>query len=565
MKWYSSLAISPSAWPEPMESVYQALPASVAAPSNARRPDISLADRLFMGAVVAIPRAERYGMVTWVKDAFRISRKSVYDIAARIHVGSGNADPQATASDAASPPVSPAESDVERHLIPRLILRMLLPGGMSYRPMRVCLREVFSQTRSLGYISELINRDGERAGQILTGLQWPDNPPELFLSRDETYFNARPMLLTVDPHSLVITGGHVEETADGESWAISLSLLLEGRGPLRVRISEDAASFYARSLTEAKLLLQEGGTECEFIVQKDVHHISDAANRVQGALDRPALKALGEMLRYERPSPRGGITVITNANRWLAAKKSADPLMALADDARFWIGSLHDAFEIVDLRSGEIRDFEINHWLLWETIKGLAKLDHPRTAKLVATITEQEPHLLTYMRWLDEQMPAWRSDCLTHFEHAELATLFERAAGRAWRLSRAVTNGHYRLRPAAERASVDLDALIGGDPVARELADRLIALLDSVVRTSCASENINSILKPLIWAHRYYPTRQSAQHFLNLFILWHCMRKFERGKRAGKSPFELAGVKVYTPDGRETTDWLEVLGYPAAA
>jgi len=43
------------------------------------------------------------------------------------------------------------------------------------------------------------------------------------------------------------------------------------------------------------------------------------------------------------------------------------------------------------------------------------------------------------------------------------------------------------------------------------------------------------------------------------------MRPFERGKRAGKSPFQIAGVRVFDPDGNETLDWLAALGYPAAA
>jgi hypothetical protein len=29
------------------------------------------------------------------------------------------------------------------------------------------------------------------------------------------------------------------------------------------------------------------------------------------------------------------------------------------------------------------------------------------------------------------------------------------------------------------------------------------------------------------------------------------------------SPYQYAGVKVYTADGRETLDWLEAIGYPA--
>jgi hypothetical protein len=42
-------------------------------------------------------------------------------------------------------------------------------------------------------------------------------------------------------------------------------------------------------------------------------------------------------------------------------------------------------------------------------------------------------------------------------------------------------------------------------------------------------------------------------------MLWHNMRVYERGKRAGKSPYRWAGVDP------GTDDWLELLGYPASA
>jgi hypothetical protein len=63
------------------------------------------------------------------------------------------------------------------------------------------------------------------------------------------------MQLTVDPHSLVITSGQVEETADGQGWAIQLTVLLAGYGPCHVRLAEDGATFYPGSLTEAQRLI----------------------------------------------------------------------------------------------------------------------------------------------------------------------------------------------------------------------------------------------------------------------------------------------------------------------
>ena len=56
------------AWPEPMESVYQRLPCHGGGVAGARRPDVDWPQRLFMSAVVAIPREQRYGAVSWIAD-----------------------------------------------------------------------------------------------------------------------------------------------------------------------------------------------------------------------------------------------------------------------------------------------------------------------------------------------------------------------------------------------------------------------------------------------------------------------------------------------------------------
>jgi len=564
---YQTATANAVAWPTPIEQIYQALPASGQTAPRSRRQDVSLADRLFIAALLHTPRDLRpHGIVSWAATVFRTSRQTLYDI--RDWVGSaviGPADTDSLRAELRAVQTPDRVNEAGPNRVARLILSLLFPGGMAYRPIQVGLHEALDTSRSIGFISGLLQRDGQRAGRILAALKWPDNTHELFLSRDEAYFSDRPMMLTVEPHSLAIKSGHVEDRADGQRWAISLVLDLAGLGPVRLQVSEDGASFYPLSLDLARGLLEAEGIDCQITVQKDVWHILDAATSLQAALDRAAQKALGKMLNYEHPTPAGGMLHLSQVRAWDKARQLAEPLMTLADQTRFWVDCLHDALEIVDLRSGEIRDFAINQWLLRHTIQALARLDHPRIAKLVNTLAEQEPELLTFMHWLDEHIGPWRADARDHFQEPELVLLFERAVARAWRLARAVDNGQVRLRPAARRAAAHLQALIGRDPVGRELADRLHGLLAAVVRTSCASETINAILKPLMWAHRHFPTRQAAANWLNLFILWHNMRPFQRGQRAGHSPFELAGVKVYTPDGRQTDDWLEALGYPRAA
>ena len=72
--------------------------------------------------------------------------------------------------------------------------------------------------------------------------------------------------------------------------------------------------------------------------------------------------------------------------------------------------------------------------------------------------------------------------------------------------------------------------------------------------STSAPENRGTFLR----ARQAFRNPETAQAYLNLLVLWHNMRSFQRGKRAGHSPFQWANI---TPG---TDDWLTLLGYPAA-
>ena len=94
---------------------------------------------------------------------------------------------------------------------------------------------------------------------------------------------------------------------------------------------------------------------------------------------------------------------------------------------------------------------------------------------------------------------------------------------------------------------------------ARRRRLELMHILDAAGHTSSLIECINGLLKSFLNNRRAFRHRETAQAYLNLFILWHNMRVYERGKRAGKSPYQWAGINP------GTDDWLELLGYPADA
>jgi hypothetical protein len=136
-------------------------------------------------------------------------------------------------------------------------------------------------------------------------------------------------------------------------------------------------------------------------------------------------------------------------------------------------------------------------------------------------------------------------------------TFFERTVARAWRVRQAVINGPPWRRAAAETRGL-VDLLVADQPSYRALADDLFAVLDGTAHASSLIETINGLMQAFLQARQAFHSLATAQAYLNLLVLWHNMRGFQRGKRAGKSPFQWAGIAT------SSADWLALLGYPAA-
>jgi hypothetical protein len=90
------------------------------------------------------------------------------------------------------------------------------------------------------------------------------------------------------------------------------------------------------------------------------------------------------------------------------------------------------------------------------------------------------------------------------------------------------------------------------------LAQQLLAILDGAGHTSSLVESINALLKRFLTSRQVFRNQQTLQAYLDLFVLWHNMRIFQRGKRCGRSPYQIAGIDP------GSTDWLHLLGFPAA-
>ena len=395
----------------------------------------------------------------------------------------------------------------------------------------------------MGYVSELLHRAGQRAGQILEHVDHSVLGP-VVQARDELFTSRDPNLLLVEPHSLVITGLYATADRDAETWGCALLLTQDRQVQIR-GLAEDGCIPYAASCRAAGL---------DTAIQKDVWHPLADALQVVMDIEREALRELTAAERLEKSwrkrwSESGFV-------EWAVTTERADRLLEQSAQLRFWRAMLWEAVELVDWRNGEIRDQAFNQWLWDESLAALQRLDHPRIRKLVERLQTQASELLTFLVGVEQPLADWQGRVAQHFTEPDWAALFQASVARLWRLEHAVRSGHPQFRAAAQRARQWVAEWIANDPTAQRLAEELITLLERTVRTSSAAETINSVLRPYLNGRRECTDLGSRQLFLNLFALWFNLHRFERGPRQGKSPYELAGIDL------ETNDWLTLLGFP---
>lgn len=528
-------------WPEALESVSQLLGGGESTGLAPKMPHLTMPDVLFIALVMALPRGYRpWGIVTWMAVMFRMSRPSVYALSRRTHARLLAPEVQ---EERLLPSTTVTLSD-ER--LKRIVLTAAFPGKIALRPMQKLLTEACDEERSLGWLSGLINEAGVRAGQVLE--QIDTSPPgTVIVVRDETFWHDHPILLVIDPMSSVILRAIVAPDCQADTWGIVL-LMCQDQGVTLGGLVEDMAKMYPKSQKEAGLKLD---------VQKDVWHLERDGGQVRKDLERLALAATKQVLKLEK----------TLLKAWDDALFEQKYMPAVAKEERLyeqhaaftnWFGHLCDALEVVDWRSGEIRDRETNGWLLEETLLAMEKIDQPRVQSWVKTLRRHQPNMLTYLDWLAAALAPYRRELAQLIDCPVEQMRFMRQIARDWRLKQAQINNQSQFNTAASSAQAEMEALLADSPLRQQMAQKLMKILDGAHRASSLIECINGLLKQFLLNRRWCPDPESLQRYLNLFTLWHNMRVYERGKRQGQSPYQLAGIDP------GSDDWLDLLGYTAA-
>ncbi len=550
MTLYTHIENLPVKWSEPIEETWHKLGSGADNPVASKMPHLNISDLLFIAAVVNIPRASRpWGVITWLADVFRISRVSVYAIGARIARGlQGPASPGGLVAPAPEPDQGPGQIvSVTPSRLARTILTATFPGNVSIRPTQQLVQEALGQSRSVGFISQLRLESGRKAGALLGQLDYSALGPVIVV-RDETFFQGYPILIIIDPVSTTVLWAQVCPDRQAATWAQALAQT-QAQGTCITGLIEDMARTYPKSQQLAGLK--------DVAVQKDPWHVQRDGARVRQYLERAAYQAMRKVLAVEEQLRQAWDAQVFEEQYvpWVHAEEQR---IAQHDSYAQCLEHLYDALELVDWRSGEIREPQTNAWLLEQVLTALEQLEPARIRKFVKTLRNHQKQLLTFLDWTARAMGPYRQQLQQHIAAPREQERFIRTVARWWRLRQAVINGQSHWQAAADATAAVVRDLIAADETRAALTTQLLHLLDAAGHTSSLVENINGILKSFLLSRQSFRNLETLQAYLNLFTLWHNMRVYERGKRQGSSPYQLAGIDP------GSDDWLELLGYPAS-
>jgi hypothetical protein len=471
--------------------------------------DLSKRVELALEMMQSIPERE-WGRVVELAHEYGVSRQFLYNLRDQARQGIGNA----LMAQRPGPRPDAGELVVDRESIQRAVTVLAMQKG-SIRDIQQGLGLLFGVERSVGYISETLQKIGEVAAAYNESLVVP--LPALG-EADEIFQDRQPCLTVVDGQSFLVLHLSPSETRDGTAWGLTF-LNLQERGVQFHDLASDGAGGIQAGMREAKL---------EIPWRPDLFHLLQGGHNIGRKLENAAYRAikLAERARQaerEAQTPRRGRKLKVTVPLEQAEVQEATTIARY--DAWAWLlTEVRSALEPI-ASDGRLVNTDAVRATVETAAELMMSLEHEDTTAFARKLLELLDDLLAPLAWLERTLAPWRADLPPEDEALILW---------AWR----------------HRQGLELEA---GEGFPEELHNIVRAFWDAFSlfhRSSSLAESFHSWLRPYLEIHRGMP----RWLFPLLMLFWN-HRTFQRGKRAGHSPLELAGVDD-APSLSEALDWI---------
>jgi hypothetical protein len=337
---------------------------------------------------------------------------------------------------------------------------------------------------------------------------------------DEIFLGRKPLLLVVEPRSLLVTGLEMAGGCAASDWEALLGWM----------------ETLERAVSDAGRGLRKGVKEAELADGLDMFHglykgracLARLAKSCEKKLDKA--EAARQSLEELRPSG--------NHSRIGAAHRAYNRAAEVADRALAEWCRLADLFEQVvrafdyTTPEGELNTTERAQRLVSEALKAMGESEEGWQLAKTLRVLEREP-AFAFLGVLEVGLRRFRLEQVGPDRQAKLARFVEET--RAWRRT--------DKDPVSELSKASTDSL------ADRIELEVIEVVDFSVRSSSAVECVNSRVR-LVQVAR----KRLSEDFVYLLAVYHNMATFGRGSaREGKTAARLAGIEL------PTEDWIELI------
>lgn len=476
-----------------------------------RVPEFTSEQRLNAALQMLMPFPDRqWGRVSELASRYGVSRTLLYEIRDRAL----EALVTALLPRDAGRPAQNTTLTVDKAFVDRTIAILPLLTG-SVRNIRLGLQLLLGVTRSVGYISETLTAAGAQAAAYNLALRVP---LPILGEADEIFQGRQPCLTVVDGRSFLVLNLTPAASRDGTTWGVTYLELVE-RGMQFQDLACDGSTGLRAGLREAELAIP---------LRPDLFHLLRNAQRLSRRLESAAYKAIetaararqadlearGLLHRHGRP--------LKISVPWPQAQLQEAQAIARYDNWNWLLREIRLALEPLTPTHHLAAAAETQATL--ETALALLReLDHPDITAFAADLQNKLPELLAPLEWLEQQL----TPVLNGLDADTQAFILW-----AWQ----------------HRQELHLNLDADFPEALRPLMHTVAEILELFHRSSSLAESLHSWLRPYLQIHRGMP-----KWLLPLLQLCWNYHQFERGKRAGSSPVERAGVQ-------EAPSLAEVLG-----
>ena len=465
-----------------------------------RTSNLDLSTRMEIVAEMMLPLSERgWGRVTELAREHGVSRTRLYQLKEKVSeifteaLKPKNPGPQANSN----------ELRVDEAMIKQAISIFPLVKG-SVRDIQIGLELLFGVQRSVGYISQTLQEAGARAAQY--NAQVVTQQPVL-AEADEIFQGRHPCLTVVDGHSFLLMNLMPADTRDETSWGVTFLELAE-QGYEFQDVVADGARGIAAGLS---------ATEWGLAIRPDLFHLLHEAHPISKRLERAAYQAIetADQSRLvaaaaQQPQRKRGrpiqakLSLPEAEERETTCIETLDLWLWLLQEVRLALEPITPLGQICSppvARSNIAAAITLMNELGREDISKFAHKLHKHLDDLMAPLVELENRLAAVRLTLSE-------------EDEKLITFI-------WQQRQELTSPWIEMFPPAWQATV-------------QAFDKALSLFH---RASSLAESIHAWVRPYLQIHRGMP--QWLAPLLQIFWNHH---RFQRGKRAGSTPAELAGL-----------------------